>query len=338
MFNKYFLFGIILLLFSCDKETNKTYIFLGDYPEVVDKNRGAITTELTRFKNATTIGIDFTCKMELRSIDTGAFEGLEKIKVISLLDNRFDDKSNLEEINNCQNVEIIYFTQNKLKKIPDWNLPNLQLLGLSDNSIQELSVGSYYFERLRNLGLRSNKLESLPDSLPNMPLLDTLYLDDNLISAFPSHMNYPKLKVLSVGGNKIVSFKNLMGCPLLQDLSCDKMALQEFPMDILGLKNLTSINFSENEIKNIPDSIIALTRLKSLYLFGNLLNKLPENFTGLEKLEYLYLSANKFENFPKQLLEMKQLKLITFENNPVKLSDLKKEAIKKALPATEIRF
>ena len=304
---------------SCSKKSKYTYVVFEevDYEskeKIVDLKRKSITKELREYKGAVYINNKngYCC---LRSIDSGAFKGLEKVKYIYFDNNCFSDSSNLEEFNHCVNIEKIFMPNNNLTRLPFWNLPHLKRLFLYSNAIDHLSNEIGGLKSLEYLNLSNNKLVSLPDSLMSLPRLDTLDISGMNFKFLSKNLKLPDLRSLSMRGDSLI--------------------------DLHGIKEYTSIenlDLGNNQIKEIPAEIESLKDLKTLDVSRNLLSNLPENISKLKKLKFLYLSGNKFTSFPEVLLRMPNLEIISFWKNQVQISEEEKKRIRKCLPNTEIEF
>ena len=153
--------------------------------------------------------------------------------------------------------------------IPNFDLPNLSLLYLSDNQL----IGSIpNFNFLPNLAELYLSINQLTGNIPNfdfLPNLRLLYLSSNqLIGNIPNFNNLPNLIELSL------AYNNLTGAmPSLDDL-----------------QNLIKLQFQSNElIGNIPN--FDLPNLRYLYLEYNQLSNIP-NFDFIPNLRGLHLQYN----------------------------------------------
>ena len=68
---------------------------------------------------------------------------------------------------------------------PLWKLTNLQDLRLVDNGFKKLPFKILSFTSLTSLVLRRNKLIELPNYMDKLPLLASLHVEANLITALP---------------------------------------------------------------------------------------------------------------------------------------------------------
>lgn len=118
------------------------------------------------------------------------------------------------------------------------------------------------------------------------------------------------------------------------DLSGQGLAV--IPMDTFLRTDLLKLNLSNNRLSGAPQSQIGhLKNLVSLDLSDNLLTGLPAELGQLSKLETLDVSNNRLTGLPMELGNLNQLRILDISGNPYSVKDL--EAIASKLPNTEIR-
>lgn len=183
--------------------------------------------------------------------------------------------------------------------------PNLNLLDLSSNRLEIIEDDALgRLESLLKLWLSDNRLSKIPKSLPRS--LNILVLDRNQITSFTKEdfVGMPKLKQLSLRGNKIVLVESvaLNALPGLRQLDLAQNVLLSVNLGPNGLEDvdlsdnqgltaslesvqhtphlrtLTIGNFSGKNI-NLQNVIAPLTELVTLNLAGstNLAAQLLEN-------------------------------------------------------------
>ena len=89
------------------------------------------------------------------------------------------------------------------------------------------------------------------------------------------------------------------------------------PRSIEALKNITSLNLSNQGIIQLPKEIGSLSNLEELNLDYNLLVELPDEIRTLVNLHTLRLSNNKFKRRPKILATLPNITTLTLENNQI---------------------
>ena len=121
-----------------------------------------------------------------------------------------------------------------------------------------------------------------PGDFDGLSNLETLELQNNLLSSFPSNFFDPltNLTSLNLDNNRIYSLPGGIFDPLanLTSLNLDNNRIYSLPGGIFDpLTNLTSLNLNYNRIGSLPEGIFnQLTRLEVLGLAGNDISELPE--------------------------------------------------------------
>jgi Leucine-rich repeat (LRR) protein len=157
-----------------------------------------------------------------------------------------------------ESLQILWCSYNKITSLPS-NLPeSLQLLNCYNNKLTSLPLklpGS-----LRVLDCSYNKLTELPSKLPES--LYKLYCRNNNLTSLPS--NLPgSLRVLDCSYNKLTELPSKLP-ESLQTLYCSNNKITSLPINLHELRNLTYVDYSNNEIEYIPPQTTRfLNRLKN---------------------------------------------------------------------------
>uniref|UniRef100_A0A1B6E5G5 PIF1/LRR1 pleckstrin homology domain-containing protein n=2 Tax=Clastoptera arizonana TaxID=38151 RepID=A0A1B6E5G5_9HEMI len=155
-------------------------------------------------------------------------------------------------------------------------------------TIEELKiceVNMKYFDKrilhlpnLKTLCLSKNQLLEIPDAFGSLPNISTLDLSDNLLGSsrawnwLTSTRIVNTLSVLNLANNK----------------------LGYFPLELLNLNNLYSLNLSRNQITALPGTVgFYLKSIREMDLSFNLLKYVPVSVKILN-LEKLNVSSNPF--------------------------------------------
>ena len=168
-------------------------------------------------------------------------------------------------------------------------------------------------DTLTMLDLSGNRLRTLPDDLPRLHALRTLFCSNNAFETLPA----------SVGA-----------CPALDLVGFKANAIAHVPAQALSPK-LRWLILSDNRIGTMPETLGACRGLRKLALAGNRLTALPASMVGCASLELIRLSANRFarleDALPDALLALPRLTWLAYAGNPFNVAQ---EA--KALEATPI--
>jgi len=168
-------------------------------------------------------------------------------------------------------------------------------------------------DTLVTLDLSSNRLRALPDDLPRLRALRTLFCSSNPFETLPAVLGRCE-------GLDIVGFK--------------ANAIAHVPAESIPA-SLRWLILSDNRIEAMPETLGDCGRLMKLALAGNRLARLPQGIARCERLELLRLSANRFERLedalPDGLLALPRLTWLAYAGNPFNVAQ---EA--RALAATPI--
>lgn len=176
-------------------------------------------------------------------------------------------------------------------------LDSLQILELMDNNLTTSpDFGSY--ESLKQLSLRSNKIEKLTPAIGNFKNLELLDIAHNNLSELPE------------------SFGNLKSVIFL-DLSENE--LEKLPESLAGLENLEHLILRGNNLKELPEAIYKLKNLKEIDLMSTQIAELDPKIINTN-IEIIRISHQQDEGFsfdPNMLAKMKSLKRLQFSNRKV---------------------
>ncbi|CAE6738506.1 leucine-rich repeat-containing protein kinase family protein [Paraburkholderia domus] len=169
-------------------------------------------------------------------------------------------------------------------------------------------------DTLEILDLSGNALSTLPDDLPRLSKLHTIFASDNPFTELPEVLGAcSQLSMVGFKANRIreVSGKSLP--PLLRWLI-----------------------LTDNEIEALPPEIGACAQLQKLMLAGNRLRTLPEELSACSRLELLRLAANQLSGLPAWLLRLPRLSWLAFAGNS--FSETLETAALSDTPIADIRW
>ncbi|CAB1336035.1 unnamed protein product [Coregonus sp. 'balchen'] len=193
------------------------------------------------------------------------------------------------------------------------NLPNLEALSLSDNSIGMRIDHTLYSDSIRYLYFSGNHLDIMWDTRSN-----------DYITFF---QNLTNLIYLDISRNQLRSLSPAAFCNLpvsLQVLRVSENNLNYFPWEnITALGRLCHLNLSVNYLSDLPDKVIHFqANFTLLDLSHNQISFLPEDFfSEALALRFLYLNHNKLklldrQSLPAPLRNGSALQMLTLHANP----------------------
>lgn len=142
---------------------------------------------------------------------------------------------------------------------------------------------------------------------------------------------------LKLNGKKLAEFPvEILRLTNLQSLNLSKNRIKTIPSQINELKNLQELDVSRNKIYMLPPEIGELKNLVRLNLNRNVITALPESIGNLAELEFLEMWDNELKELPDEIRYLKHLK--TFELRGILFSESEQMRVRQLLPNTVIRF
>ena len=191
-------------------------------------------------------------------------------------------------------VKELYLENKGLKTVPKEikGFPNLEVLILKDNYIE--NVPSFLFEQksIKHLNLAGNGISEFPVGLEKMVQLESISLSNNALTSIPD------------------SFWELKN---LKHLNIEYNYLKEIGEGIAQMEQLNSIRASFNKFTKLPESITNLTNLSYLDISNNGMQYIP-SFSRLENLRYLNIGDNGLKALPEGIEKLTKLENLNFNN------------------------
>ena len=131
-------------------------------------------------------------------------------------------------------------------------------------------------DTLEILDLSGNALSSLPDDLPRLTNLRTIFCSNNQFIELPEVLG--QCTQLSMAGFKANRIRKVSGASLPPKLRW--------------------LILTDNEVEALPPEIGNCTQLQKLMLAGNLLRTLPVELAACSRLELIRLAANQLSQMP----------------------------------------
>ncbi|NUO01666.1 MAG: leucine-rich repeat domain-containing protein, partial [Saprospiraceae bacterium] len=169
---------------------------------------------------------------------------------------------------------------------------------------------------LHTLVLNHNVIQTLPDSIQNLPLR-SISLEKNALYDFPGILfELTKLEELNLAQNFLQELpKELFRLTRLTRLNLSSNRFECIPQDIKKLHALRMFRLEDNHLATLPPELFRCRKLEVLSLRGNHLVKIPTGIGMLEKLETLNLSDNALKTLPPELSNCHQLRRLSLSNN-----------------------
>ena len=223
---------------------------------------------------------------EIKEISEKAFAGLPKpLQALGLPNNRLRSipETAFRELSYLERLDLSHNKLSNLNQTSFREVKNLTFLDLSDNEITNFDPDSFSsLQNLKILKLKGNRLKiSTVTKLKNLSLLQELDLSMNaLVGPLESGTvpEMPNLKTLFLDDNEfnIISRDALYGASSLLNLSLSNNQIDVLEDDAFRrLKHLRSLNLANNRIVAVSGSSLAhLTELIHLDLSHNYLRAL----------------------------------------------------------------
>ncbi|EJW05099.1 hypothetical protein EDEG_00812 [Edhazardia aedis USNM 41457] len=316
-------------------ETQATWIVLSN------NYLRTIPSKISRLSNVTRLAFNDNA---IHTVE----RGLGKLRKLSWMDftrNRLKDLP--DDLSNAIHLTGLGLSENLFEEIPEciYYLINLRKFGCFSNKISYISPRIAKLTKLVKMDLSNNCLKYLPDEIVELKSLTWLNLSNNQLRELPKNLKklsnleelglgvnelrelpdmsgLLKLRILPVFKNKLVKINNLNKCDGLEKLDVSDNNINEFPIDVLYLKNIKYFNLRGNQIKeinveNVDTSI--KSEINMIDVSDNLLSFLPVKFFLLfNHLATLRYSNNPFvvkpQEIPKEKPTLFQLILSKFMN------------------------
>eukprot|EP01125_Pyxidicula_operculata_P017359 TRINITY_DN6077_c0_g1_i1.p1 TRINITY_DN6077_c0_g1~~TRINITY_DN6077_c0_g1_i1.p1 ORF type:complete len:2180 (-),score=456.03 TRINITY_DN6077_c0_g1_i1:394-6933(-) len=219
---------------------------------------------------------------------------------------------------------------NHYAKLAQTNFEDILLRGETGSTVSVSNIPCFYFPKLHTqsplhekchqitkLSLVNICLSYISEDLTSLVNLNTLILDNNLITRIPHHFtNLSNLEVLSLNNNRIsgvaVPLRNM---DKMREINIQNNKLVDLE-HIAYLTNLQVLSARENMIKQLPIKLSEMVKLKYLDLRQNEISYISSNsFKSLSGLEHLNLSRNKLEVIPEIFGYLPNLCILKLDNN-----------------------
>ena len=188
------------------------------------------------------------------------------------------------------------FSNNLLTYLPPsiGSLKHLMELNLLKNRLVELPPEFCNLKKLETLELSGNNLSKLPERFGALKKLrGTLAIENNCLTKLPESFGLLQITSLRLTMNRLTSLPNsmkMMG--LLQSVVANINALDDFPLPLTHLSELTHLSLCKNDIGRVPSQVGRMTSLKNLWLDWNRVEELPTEVSDLIHLKSFSVNGN----------------------------------------------
>lgn len=166
-------------------------------------------------------------------------------------------------------LNLLNISDTSLQVLPDEisNLTNLQTILLFGNALTQLPATIGVLDKLKVLDVSRNKLTTVPKDISALTNLAAINLSTNCLTDFPALSLCTKLNVLDLSHNKLQSFPDVCVDSLsaLSDINLKGNEIESIPGDIVHLVSLKHFSLAENKIKTVPKILAAISKLKGIY-------------------------------------------------------------------------
>ncbi|KAL2653787.1 hypothetical protein R1flu_021915 [Riccia fluitans] len=190
-----------------------------------------------------------------------------------------------------------------LERLPDsiCRLRELHMMELLNcRNLEELPIDIGCLEAIQSLIIENawgsrgpGKLQSLPDSLGNLPNLQRLSVVNTDVKELPSSIgDLQCLKHLTVSNKQLQELPASLGrLEKLQVLEVRFSDLKELPASIGDLESLGSLTVCSTRLQGLPSRLGDLRGLKTLVVRSEALEDIPTSLSRLQSLENLILEG-----------------------------------------------
>jgi hypothetical protein len=220
-------------------------------------------------------------------------------------------------------VLAIYISSCTHKKTKTLETKDLDTINCPEITVIEKPVFVNKDSIFKQLGIRVFKDSRL--------IISTKELKSNSIPDWVFEMK--KLKNLTINGMFPEYDHGDYGAYSMKD---DCFRIYEISPKIKNLTGLTSLSLSDNDISSIPIELTELKNLKTIDLSNNSKLRDVTNIEKIVSLEFLSFYGCYLTEMPVNIGNLKHLKVLDLDGNPI--NEQEKMRIKKALPNCKITF
>lgn len=201
------------------------------------------------------------------------------VRFLDLSNNNIVDITVVAQFLNLQKLNV---SKNKIKAIAvfgsDEAFPNLKWLDVSNNKFTELTV--IKCPKLETLDIGFNKLEKVNEAWTGHPNLKVLKTVDNKFKSLQVFKDMPKLEELYIEANVVQSMLGYETMPKLKRLHLRRNKIEKFEEELPVNESLQYINLRGNKVPDLAQVerlYTAFPNIKDINILGNPVEKqLPQ--------------------------------------------------------------
>ncbi|KAI9207562.1 uncharacterized protein BJ171DRAFT_493023 [Polychytrium aggregatum] len=188
-------------------------------------------------------------------------------------------------------------------------LPQLQKLNLSKNTLTSLPSTLGLLIHLKELNLSQNQLTYLPEEIGCLTKLEVLNVSNNCLSSLPQSLGcLESLQSLDLAASRSVPLQGRRG-------SSNAHVSSWIPDSLGALRSLRHLDLSSNRLGHLPTALCALSSLLVLSIRSNLIESLPDSIGRLRDLCTLDASMNRLSTLPNEIGRLGNLEELDLAHN-----------------------
>lgn len=199
------------------------------------------------------------------------------------------------------------------------NVLHLTRVDISENLIKHLDENVLANPFIRTLVLKENLLEHITSKMfQNLPRLETLFLDDNKISAFETgSFSLSGLSpYLSLRGNQLENITNKIVSSAKSSVNVDLSNNKIKNLSRGAFTKIRHLNLNGNQLEHISAGLFSSTEIKTLNLSNNKVNRISKGAFVNSVIFDLSLKCNNLEDIPESFLSL-ELGRLDLSNNQI---------------------
>lgn len=192
----------------------------------------------------------------------------------------------------------------------------LEILLINDIEIQKIPKNIEKCSNLKIISIFSSSIEEIPETIGNLSGLEELHLREcfNITHLPLSLKNCKNIENISLSNCNFIEFPLiLLELEQLKTIDISSNDIQFLPNFISNFKKLECLIFDNTKIKNIPYSIEYCELLREIHGKNSYLEFIPETIGNLKELEFLYIPRTRITSLPESIIHCSKLKIIDIE-------------------------